>query len=287
MEKTLIILGNGFDLDLGLNLSFEAYCNNPLCFAYKGKRWSDFENYIRKKILDWSCNTPYDLNQAKEINNEWHAFKKRLSYFFTDETTKELHINASSCAYTFLKNISEKSKVYTFNYTYPYEFVDLAIRKELIFVHGRYVYDTFKDDFMTWSQSQNMIVGIDYKRIPNNVKDNENLKCIIKQLNSSYTKTNLENDILEPEYVVFFGFSMSIPDSDYFDNFFSAISIRHTKCKQIYCITKDKKAFNQFIRNIEELGFSTKKICSQVKITPIYTQDGIENEKFKHVLSLI
>lgn len=49
MEKTLIILGNGFDLDLGLNLSFEAYCNNPLCFAYKGKRWSDFENYIRKK----------------------------------------------------------------------------------------------------------------------------------------------------------------------------------------------------------------------------------------------
>lgn len=287
MEKTLIILGNGFDLDLGVNLSFKAYCNNHYCLAYKREQWNDFENYMRKRILDWNNNTPNDLNQAKEINNEWQVFKKHFSFFFTEKTTKDLHINTTSCAYSFLKSFSEKSKVYTFNYTYPYEFVNIAIRKEFIFVHGRYSYDTFKDDFMTVSQSRNMIVGIDYKRTPNNVKENEYLKCIIKRLNNSYEKTNLENDILETEYVIFFGFSMSISDLDYFDNFFSAISIRHTKCKQIYCITKDKNAFNQFIKNIEELGFNTKSIYSHVKITPIYTQDGIENEAFKRVLSLI
>lgn len=34
MNETIVILGNGFDRDLGIDLSFNAYCNYHLCPAY-------------------------------------------------------------------------------------------------------------------------------------------------------------------------------------------------------------------------------------------------------------
>ena len=82
--KTLVILGNGFDRDLGIDLSFNAYCRNRHCIAYhpEKKLWSNFENDIRQKILSWDKER--NEESAKEINSEWIAFKKNFSYFFTD-----------------------------------------------------------------------------------------------------------------------------------------------------------------------------------------------------------
>lgn len=59
MDETIVILGNGFDRNLGIDLSFNSYCNYHLCPACNPlnidkKRWSDFENEIREKILSWS-----------------------------------------------------------------------------------------------------------------------------------------------------------------------------------------------------------------------------------------
>ena len=33
MDETIVILGNGFDRNLGIDLSFNAYCNYHLCPA--------------------------------------------------------------------------------------------------------------------------------------------------------------------------------------------------------------------------------------------------------------
>ncbi len=83
MNETIVILGNGFDRDLGIDLSFNAYCNYHLCPAYNPlnidkKRWSDFENEIREKILSW-YNNKRNEEYAKLINEEWIAFKRTLS----------------------------------------------------------------------------------------------------------------------------------------------------------------------------------------------------------------
>ena len=50
--KTIIILGSGFDKDLGLNNSFEEFskCHlNPTC---GNAEWGAFENTLRHKVLD-------------------------------------------------------------------------------------------------------------------------------------------------------------------------------------------------------------------------------------------
>lgn len=291
MKEVVTILGNGFDRDLGINLSFGAYCRCPKCLAYvehdeDEKPWGDFENDIRNKILAWYDNRTDEV--AKSISEEWLAFKVNFSYFFTWATSKEkLSIDTFSCAYQMLKNFSEKSEVYSFNYTNPYEYVQINSMKEFTYVHGRYCRDSFRKDMMTMSQSPCMIVGIDYKRIPQSVHDNYWLSPIIKQRNPSFHKTDIEEKLLNAKTVIFFGFSMGITDSDYFDEFFAAITKGISICEVIYYITLNESGFDTFKENIRKMGYDYSSIESQVKITPIYTSQGVENEDFKSVLSFI
>lgn len=307
-----MILGNGFDCDwglkyinsidengkvcqknIGLDFSYDSYCKYHLCPACNPKReiqlWSGFENYIRQKVLTWYKEYRTE-SFAIEINEEWRAFKSVFSFFFQNQLDKQnVQINKDSCAYAFLNNFSDKSKVYTFNYTYPYEFdvVGIHPKKEFTYVHGRYYRDSFRKDMMTMSQSPCMIVGIDYKRIPQSVHDNYWLSPIIKQRNPSFHKTDIEEKLLNAKTVIFFGFSMGITDSDYFDEFFAAITKGISICEVIYYITLNESGFDTFKENIRKMGYDYSSIESQVKITPIYTSQGVENEDFKSVLSFI
>lgn len=310
MENTIVILGNGFDFDLGMHLSFEDYCHCPLCPAYvdkdkdkdktknidkavdkniakkKEQLWSNFENDIREKILAWSENQNDEI--AKDINQEWLTFQKFFSFFFTWTISKEnLTLKNSSYAYQMLENFSDKCNVYTFNYTYPYEYAQIDNKKKFTHVHGRYYRDTFDKELMVMSQSSNMIVGIDYKRIPKSVYENKCLSPIIKQLHPAFHKTDIEEKLLYAKTVIFFGVAMGITDSDYFDEFFTAITNKTSICEVIYYITLNKDGFDKFRENIEGMGYRYALIEKHVKIIPIYTEQKIESEDFKNVLSLI
>lgn len=288
MGKVIVILGNGFDCDLGLDLSFNAYCRYHLCpFCCSDVEfWGDFENRIRVDILGWDKNKNKEL--ANDINLKWQAFKRNFSYFFTyTSDKKDLKIREDSFAYMMLRAFSEHSEVYTFNYTNPYEYVELKNSKQFNYVHGRYYRDTFNKELAVMSQSFNMIVGVDCKRIPKSVHENELLSPIIKQLNSSFSRTNIEENLLCAKTVIFFGLSLGITDSDYFDEFFKAIINGKSICETIYYITYKEEGFDAFKENISKMGYNYFSIESHVNIIPIYTGQKVKNEDFRDVLSLI
>ena len=288
MGEVMIILGNGFDRDFGLDLSFKAYCSYHLCpFCCSDvEYWGDFENKIREDILAWNKNQ--NIEEAREINLKWQAFMKNFSFFFTSVSDKEeLKIREDSFAYSMLRSFSDNSEVYTFNYTNPYEYVEMGSGKRFHYVHGRYFRDTFNKELMTISQSHNMIVGIDYNRMPQSVCENKLLSPIIKQLNFSYHKTNIEEQLRKAKTVIFFGFSMGITDSDYFDEFFTSIANGTSICKTIYYITDKQSSFENFKTNIEKMGCVYSLIDTQVKIILICTMENIGHEDFNTVLSLI
>lgn len=288
MNEVIVVLGNGFDRDFGLDLSFKAYCSYHLCpFCCSDvEYWWDFENKIREDILAWNKNQ--DIEEAREINLKWQAFMKNFSFFFTSVSDKKgLKIREDSFAYSMLRSFSDNSEVYTFNYTNPYEYVEMGSGKRFHYVHGRCFRDTFNKELMTISQSHNMIVGIDYNRMPQSVRENEWLSPIIKRLNPSYNKTDIEEKLLCAKTVIFFGFSMGITDSDYFDEFFSAIANGTSTCKMIYYITDKRCCFDKFKENICRMGYGYSSIESQVKIILICTMEDIGREDFRTVLSLI
>lgn len=288
MCEVIIILGNGFDCDLGLDLSFNAYCHYHLCpFCCSDENfWGNFENKIREDILEWDKNR--DEEHAYEINLKWQVFMKYFSSFFTYASDKKgLKIRENSFAYSMLRDFSENSEVYTFNYTNPYEYVEMESGKRFHYVHGRYYSDTYNKKLMVMSQSSSMIVGIDYKRIPQSVHENYWLSLIIKQRNPSFHKTDIEEKLLNAKTVIFFGFSMGITDSDYFDEFFTAITNGTSVCENIYYITINQESFETIKKNINRMGYDYSVIERHVKIIPIYTIQEFDNENFKRVLSLI
>lgn len=309
MENTIVVLGNGFDCDwgiknieiigkdgkitqknIGVDFSYNSYCKCHWCPACNPKReiqlWGDFENYIRHKVLTWYKEYRTE-SFAKAICKEWCDFQRCISFFFKEETKKQnIQINKGSCAYAFLNNFSDKSKVYTFNYTYPYEFdfVGIHPKKEFIFVHGRFTNKNPDGLPMYKSVSFDMLTGIDNKRMPDMVKNSDYFKPMIKHLHAN---TKIERDILKVQNVIFFGFSMGITDSDYFDEFFTAITNETSVCENIYYITMNQESFETIKKNINRMGYDYSVIERHVKIIPIYTKQEFDNENFKRVLSLI
>lgn len=213
MIKSLLIIGNGFDQDLGINLSFGKWRNSHHCLSYefsrnqpKGDLWNDFEKMLRNLILEHGekCD---NTKLAKEINLYWQGFWKYFSLFFSEET-KDLPEKKSvneNCAFEVLKALNESSCVYTFNYTYPYEYTNLKPKCQFNFVHGRYYKDYFVGMQPMMLQSENMIMGIDYERIPQTIKENLYIKPIIKKLNPHFEDSFIEDTLKNAENVIFFG----------------------------------------------------------------------------------
>lgn len=297
MGKSVIVIGNGFDMDLGINLSFSEWRKRDLCLGYeldkinpKGYLWNDFEFSLRESIIDCFINKANSEKRANDINLFWQGFWKYLSVFFS-EVTKDfpdlMSVN-ENCAFEVLKHLNESSKVFTFNYTYPYEYVKLPAKCEFTFIHGRYYKDYFVDGSAMMVQSHNMIIGIDYKRIPQQIINNKYFRPIIKKLNSSFEESGIEQSLAEAENVIFFGHSLGITDSDYFDEFFSNITKTNCPCKRIYIVTFNPQSYTNIIESTKQWGVDWDRLAEcKIEVIPIFTILGVDQPEFKEMLSLL
>ena len=289
---TIIILGNGFDRDLGFDLTFKSYRNNHLCGAHeldklnpKGDKWSDFETELRSCILDWKSDLPNAEDRANDINKYWQYFWKFFSVFITEQTQdyplkKEVNKN---CAYELLETLKSNNIVYTFNYTYPYEYTTLKPICEFKFVHGRYYKDGFTD-MAIMSQSPQMILGIDYELIPAELRENDYFKPIIKKNHPEFKGTDIKEKLSKASTVIFFGHSLGITDSDYFKKFFEDLQNNKNQCERVFIITLDKCSYEGIIERAKTWGVDLK---GNDKIIPIYTDKGPNSRDFKKVLSYL
>lgn len=297
MYNTVLIIGNGFDIDLGINLSFSKWRNSSHCLSYelsksnpKGDSWNDFENSLRESILEYYNGTISADVDDKIINLFWQGFWKYFSVFFSEETKDYPDIKSvkENCAFEVLKHLNESSNVFTFNYTYPYEYVNLPQRCEFNFVHGRYYKDSFVDGMTMMVQSHNMILGIDYKRMPQQIITNKYLAPIIKKQNPSFIESGIETALNEAENIIFFGHSLGITDSDYFDEFFSNIAKDESICKRIFIITLDQNSYSCIIESAKLWGVDFDILSKlNVEIIPIFTSLGVDQSTFKGMLSLL
>lgn len=283
--NTIVVLGSGFDIDLGLGNSFSEYSKNylnPMCGV---NGWGDFENKLQQEVVDWYKNG-MDEQRAKKINLMWTVYKKNLSNFFTIKSDK-FRLDTNKCAYKFLEALSNTSKIYTFNYTTPYDYVKLKNIHQLTHLHGRYYRDTFKKYLMVMSQGDNMILGIDNNCIPAEAMINPYIYPLAKKHQLGYIETNLQIDLLCAENVIFFGFSMCKVDYGYFKKWFDSILYGRTYCKNIYYITYRKKNFKDFCNRLITYGVNQDVLSNSVALNPIYTVNGSKDEAFSNMLKFL
>lgn len=284
MNKTLIILGSGFDRDLGLRNSCLDFSNSHYCPILGNTLWSTFEETLRNEVIDW-YNKGMVEQRAKSLNMLWSVYTKNISWFFT-EKSDEFKLDKDVCAYKFLKHITRNSRIYTFNYTDPNDYIDFTLTNDIIFLHGRHYRDTFKKKLAVMSQKNNIILGID-SCIPKDGIDNPHIYPLVKRNHPKYKETNIVSDLLNAENVIFYGFSMGIVDYGYFEIFFQSICNNKSNVKNIFYVTLNEEGLNNFYDNLKVAGIDHNILREKVSLTPIYTVNGANDKQFCNMLNIL
>ena len=268
-----LILGNGCDLDLGLNTRYSDFAKSP--------QWTD---------LYESFNHAEDNNLAgflkeKAKEDEWFSIEKHLAEYAKEKISQgdfehvsddqwffellEEHLNTylelesagiqnkDSLAKKILNLMNEEKifdKVYTFNYI-PHDAL-----------HEWYGYEYERDvSYVHQRLNCGIVLGVAEKDITD-----DQYSFLRKVNHQSYQSTNLGNDLMEADEVVFFGHSLNTIDFDYFRDFFKACS-KYNEAKRtqryITIITKDESAVQSIKNHLTTNGISVTLISQYSQLS--------------------
>ena len=232
MDRVLII-GNGFDLDLGLKTSYAEFMNSDyfreidkssdlmryLVSQKELNKWIDLELELRSFIFqrgiyeDMIRELRDEELEDSEFEEDPHSDNKE-SYFqlcrALEDYLKTLDysaINTQSVAAMLIRTvyIASQPRIFNYNYTNFYE-----IRKVLRcsgFSGYTPVHGSIKNS--------SIILGID-----DDVEIHEFYYFMIKSHNPNYRSCNIRSALDEAEEVIFFGHSLGSTDYHYFSDFF-------------------------------------------------------------------
>lgn len=256
----IIVIGNGFDLNLGLPTRYEdfikspvfkelmlSHINNKLAIHLKtifdNQKWVDIENEL----------TEYSNINDEDFEKDYNQLIQALIIYLEDIDYTD--INTESKAYKEILNIDKTDlKIINFNYTNSIKNILIANgftaekAKELIYhIHG----------------------SLDEKSIIFGVEDNANIKSehifLKKAFNPSFKSININQLLINANEVTFFGHSLGNTDHSYFETFFtlksSTQNIGPIKLKLFYYGKENYKAL------FEELDFLSNNNLTALRQT--------------------
>ena len=288
----VIVLGNGFDLDLGWDTSYKSFYDKHKgwgmhktdeddLFQYVIKQtpgnWFDFERTLHEYALH-RAEKPYPENEAYKIDRDIHdynTFKEQLVRFITEGS--KLPIKEDSHAYRLLeayvgakkRNIANLStlfsiKLFSYNYT-PLLSVIRRIEPSMkigyIPVHGMV-------------ERNNIIFG--FHDDPNIPKE---YRSIQKSMDENYKSSDIVTKSLKADYLIFFGLSLGYIDGVFFKNLFEQISnLTNPQLinKHIVFITKDANTEINIKSNLLDMGINLQLLYNSNVVNFIYTDDEQE-----------
>ena len=279
MSKTLLILGNGFDLDLKLKTGYKDFTDSIFWPFDREDSQSPLARFLYEQFQDgW-----YDLEDAlgkyfsKDIllglssdQMEFFGISVALTGYLNE--IQKAPLKEYSYAATVLHSVCEvgcEGKIYSFYYT------DLESFAERLNVKGEckvsYVHGSLKDN--------NIILGVgDYVQLPHN---NE---FAYKTSNPKYKSSYIARDLAEYDNVIFFGHSISQIDYPYFKRFFKQIAEGTLQNKYVRFLTYDDSSRASIISNIRAMERDIVSITSSCDFDIIQTHDHGDFKKFKEMI---
>lgn len=288
MNNTLIILGNGFDLDMGWKTSYKDFLTSEK-FAINGEprypmkytimlferlyeNWYDLEKFMRE------CVENANEDSIDSLNVFWQICRNKIYDYFTLEDDKWQYrfcTDINSCAYLFLQKISN-SYIFSFNYTNPYS-LTLMPQHKITHMHGSLEHG------LSW---QDIKLGIDL-HVKNKLALDEKLLPYLKAYGSEKLDL-LFASFKQADNIIFYGHSLGITDSDYFEPIFSNIVDGTMPNKSLFFITKNNETMQNIKDNLLSYGIDYNKlIFATKKCKSIYTSNGSNNSDFQELLTII
>ena len=286
--ETVIIIGNGFDLDLGWDTSYKSFYekhdgwkmhrrDEDDLFQYVIKQvpgnWFDFERTLHEYALHRAQN-PFPKDNADKIDRDiqdYNTFKTQLMDFIS-ESSKE-PIKMDSHAYRLLEAYVEAKKnktsdkffpikLFSYNYTPLLNVIhqiDSNVKVGYIPVHGMV-------------EKRNIIFGFhDDLGIP------KEYRPLQKSMDENYMSSDVVRESLQAKTIIFFGLSLGYIDGVYFKNLLEQISnLANPQMinKRIVFITLNTKSGNYIKNNLLDAGINLQLLYNSNRIDFIYTDNN-------------
>ncbi len=285
MEECVLILGNGFDLDLGLKTSysdfmdsddFKAIVDNNYFARYLQERraelggnWIDIENEIKtyvQYITGRQTKETIEHNKKglPQFKEDYYGLIEALKTYMSNIDYS--NINKNSCAASILKEVINHGyfSILSFNYTDLTVISDqLGLSKSAItnrknsFV--KHIHGSIKD--------KNIILGVE-----DNPSIDEKYCYVEKSMNKNYISNNVRETLKDASTILFFGHSLGETDYMYFKDFFSlqsGVNNENFKKKYIRLFTFNDESEDEImrlLRNMNNQGISYLKDSNNFRV---------------------
>lgn len=295
MPKRLLIIGNGFDIDLGLRTRYSDFANSESWEKLTGSTFSFSQNLLAALIAARQKEAWFDIE--KTMNDYVRAIRphelttglvemdkscfadvtKALSEYLKEEqTARTLETNNYAAQVLRLATEAGSFGYYSFNYTSLSRIADscgIAIDESRItHVHGSL-------------ENDSIILGV--LTDPAN-QIHEQYSFMYKDNSRFYKSNNMYEDFNNATDIIFFGHSINGMDFPYFKDFFIKQSGMdgEYKSKHITIFTYDD-ASNQQIRNsirnaqVDLTQLFRRNEIQIIQTKQMYGHDSIELQKFE------
>ena len=306
MADVALIVGNGFDIDMGLPsrysdfirskewndavsgfniyLQKKDYQNHSLIaqlqMASTNSQWFDIEQEIHRFIVSHPDNTEKDV---RDIRSEFEVIKKALTNYlkritstFTADNSKvstALHYRMRECPLTV-------TEIY-FNYTYPHQYIKLPIQQAIF--NGAQHWVTFVHGSL---RDNDIVLGCDLQE---GEQVNRQLSFMYKY-NQLKKANHIARNILEAKEIIFFGHSINEMDFGYFKEFFKVASASPIPIRHLTIITYDDESERNIKDNMRNQGISVSDLYSNlwtfdiIKTSKLYDNNAEEGKKWSEFL---
>ena len=272
MRKKVFIIGNGFDLDLGMNTRYSDFAKSEE-WPFKTSIFG-LGNYLRRKayiekwfdleheLLIYAINASSSQLDADKLS--FNGLSEKLTQYLKIEEQKELDDSsvASQVLHAIIKNGYFES-IYSFNYTNLHQIAyKLGIQHDFNYEH---VHGSVKDN--------SIILGIEEE-----TDVRPGYEYMYKTFSPHYESHSIQFDLQEADEVVFFGHSLGHNDYHYFKAFFQSQCVEGMKRdegKRITFFTYDNNSRIEILKQLRSMNNKkTDLLFNLNQMEFICTNDG-------------
>ena len=263
MIETTFILGNGFDLDLGLKTRYSDFANSEYWVIDSDMQfYSELARYLEEKKnnnLNWLDLENSLAEYAAPVINQEQAAK--LALF-------QAHINDRKCYQKVQESLGQYIALQE-RTTIKKESLAACLLKLMSCFHIENIFSYNYTDLNIFAQSLHLR-PFQYQHVHGKcdnatqilgISDREKIRLdydfLYKTCSSHYRSSNVRYALQRSTFVLFFGHSLGPQDYHYFENFFreqSRIDIKEKDKKTIYIITSDDYSRMQIIKQLRTMN---------------------------------
>lgn len=287
MSKVIFVIGNGFDIDLGLKTRYSDFADSKI--------WKDLfaDTFVFSKDLFSALEETKDTEAWFDIEKTMELYARNVKKDTFSKETKDRDLqkfkSLSSALTAYLKEVQANTTLnedcyarkvlsevlsvgnyqcYTFNYTSLQKISDSLSLKidvnKVTHVHGSL-------------DRSSIILGV-LTDVNNQIP--EEYSFLYKDNSRFYTSNNIYEDFEKAHDIVFFGHSINGMDFPYFKDFFIKQSIPSGdfKRKHITIFTYDDDSSMQIKNSIRNAGVDLSQLFSRNTLNIIQTKQLYEND---------